>query len=72
MDTCLPDGYRYPGGGAFISLGLEAVCWSSMVGGSSAWFRALNTAYTSVHRRALSRSYGLSVRCVRNLRREKA
>lgn len=60
-------GNRSAGGGGFYNLGTEAVWWSSSVGGSGTWYRALNTGYTSVWRYADSRSFGFSVRCVRNL-----
>ena len=62
-----PHGYRNLSGGGFYNLGTEALWWSSSVSGSGVWNRALNTGYTSVWRYADSRSFGFSVRCVRNL-----
>lgn len=60
-------GYRYPSGGGFCSLGTYAFWWSSSVSGTISWDRQLNTSYTSVCRHVDARSYGLSVRCVREL-----
>ncbi len=64
MSVC---GNRAAGGGGFYALGADTYWWSSSVSGSGVWNRALNTGYTSVWRSADSRSFGFSVRCVRNL-----
>nr|MDE5639500.1 fibrobacter succinogenes major paralogous domain-containing protein [Odoribacter sp.] len=63
-------GYRNYGGGGFNNLGTEADWWSSSVGGTGSWERALNTGCPSVYRGAVARSHGLSVRCVRDLIKE--
>ncbi len=60
-------GYRVHSGGGFNNLGAEADWWSSSVGGTGSWERALNKGYTSVSRSVYVRSYGFSVRCVRDL-----
>lgn len=60
-------GYRGDGGRGFYNLGTQADWWSSSVSGTGAWYRELNTSYTSVKRNVEPRSYGFSVRCVRNL-----
>ena len=66
MDNSLYDGYRNPSGGGFNNLGTNAIWWSSSVSGTGAWFRELSTSYTSVRRNVEPRSYGFSVRCVRD------
>ncbi len=60
-------GYRNHSGGGFYNLDAEADWWSSSIGGTGSWERALNTSNTSVYRGAVARSNGLSVRCVRDL-----
>ena len=63
MSVC---GWRNANGGGFINFGTEAVWWSSSVSGTGSWDRALYAGYASVYRGAVARSYGLSVRCVRD------
>lgn len=63
-------GYRSHSGGGFYYLGAEADWWSSSVGGTGSWGRELYTSYTSVRRNVASRSFGFSVRCVRELTEE--
>lgn len=60
-------GCRYPSGGGFDYLGTLAIWWSSSVSGTNSWDRQLYTSYTSVCRDVNARSYGFSVRCVREL-----
>ena len=59
-------GYRTHSGGGFNNLGAEADWWSSSVGGTGSWNRVLYSGYTSVVRYPYARSYGFSVRCVRD------
>ena len=66
MDNCLYDGYRNPSGGGFYNLGTNALWWSSSVSGTGSWDRQLTSSYASVLRCVESRSYGFSVRCVRD------
>ena len=63
-------GFRTHSGGGFNHLGTGALWWSSSVSGSGVWGRALGTGSTSVWRFADSRSFGFSVRCVRELTEE--
>ena len=62
-----PHGCRGYGARGFYDLGTRAYWWSSSVSGTGSWERALYTGYASVYRGAVARSYGLSVRCVRDL-----
>lgn len=69
MNNSLLYGRRAPNGGSFANLGTNGIWWSSSVSGTGSWERELNVGYTSVCRNLAARSYGLSVRCVRNLMR---
>lgn len=60
-------GCRNPGGAGFCNLGTHALWWCSSVSGTGGWYRQLYTSDTSVARSVYVRSYGLSVRCVREL-----
>jgi uncharacterized protein (TIGR02145 family) len=51
---------------SFNSMGSYTYFWSSTGSGSSAWNRYLNTSYSTVYRRTLSKAAGFSVRCLRN------
>jgi uncharacterized protein (TIGR02145 family) len=60
-------GYRHANGAQFYDRGVHVTIWSSSVGSSSgAWHRFLVYNSTQVFRNYPSRSYGLSVRCVRD------
>lgn len=62
----LPGGWRNPAG-KFLNLGKFAYFWSSWHGGpSSAWYRMLWNRSDNSARNILNRSYGLSIRCIRN------
>jgi uncharacterized protein (TIGR02145 family) len=62
----LPAGFRYYNGSYFIR-GSYAYFWSSSLSGSSnAWDRTFGYNYATVLRYNAYRSYGLSVRCVRD------
>lgn len=64
---CLFQSFRNLNSGGFYGLGGETYWWSSTVRGTYGWYRGIVLGYPSVCRRANFRSYGLSVRCVRNL-----
>ena len=59
-------GCRGDGARGFYYLGTRANWWSSSVGGTGSWDRGLYSGYTSVCRYVNARSYGFSVRCVRD------
>jgi uncharacterized protein (TIGR02145 family) len=62
----LPGGCRNPDG-KFFNLGNFAYFWSSwQVGASSAWHRTLWNRNINMSRNILNRSYGFSVRCIRD------
>ncbi len=63
--TGLPGGYRSTSG-TFCSLASYARLWSSSEGGSGAWGRTLGCSNAQVHRGDADKSYGFSVRCVRD------
>jgi uncharacterized protein (TIGR02145 family) len=63
----IPAGYRSFDGSAFEGRGLKAALWSSSAYSlGTAWYRRVshNTGY--VYRYTVSRSYGASVRCIKN------
>ncbi len=63
----LPGGYRYISGGTFHYLGTRGNWWSSTPNdGSTAWRRSLGYTEARVLRITYNKSYGFSVRCVRN------
>jgi uncharacterized protein (TIGR02145 family) len=63
----VPAGYRYSNGAQFYRRGLHVVYWSSAVGNSSnAWHRTFEYNFAQAHRYLNYRSYGFSVRCVRD------
>jgi uncharacterized protein (TIGR02145 family) len=62
----VPAGLRYNNGAQFYNRGLQVVYWSSAVGSSSsAWYREFYYAYAQMRRNTSHRSFGFSVRCVR-------
>jgi uncharacterized protein (TIGR02145 family) len=63
----LPAGYRYYSGSSFNYRGNYAYFWSSSAYSSTnAWNRYFYYLYATVYRSYNSRSYGFSVRCVRD------
>ncbi|MEI6528428.1 MAG: FISUMP domain-containing protein [bacterium] len=52
--------------GTFAYLGANGLFWESLQSGSSAWDRTLNSGYATVGRGTLSKSFGFSVRCLKN------
>lgn len=64
--TALPGGYRNSRG-SFVNLGNYATFWSATGGGSSyAWYRTLHYDDVDVGRDDDDKSYGFSVRCVKD------
>jgi len=64
--TALPGGYRR-GDGGFASLGTYAAFWSaSEIDASGSWSRGLYCGYDGVGRYSSYRSYGFSVRCLKD------
>jgi len=65
--TALPGGYRHYYGGYYGGMGYYGYFWSAPEGSSStAWYRILNYNYSDVDRSYFSKSYGFSIRCVRD------
>jgi len=58
-------GYRNTNG-AFNNVGSNANFWSSLVSGSSAWKRNLNSGNATVNRNTNDKAYGFSVRCLKD------
>jgi uncharacterized protein (TIGR02145 family) len=64
----LPAGYRYGDGSNFNYRGTYAAFWSSSAyNGTNAWCRGFYYSYGTVIRNYSNRSFGLSVRCIRDL-----
>jgi uncharacterized protein (TIGR02145 family) len=63
----LPAGRRYYNGSYFVNRGSHAFFWSSSAtSGSDAWIRYFSYNEASVYRAYYYRSYGFSVRCIRD------
>jgi uncharacterized protein (TIGR02145 family) len=63
----LPSGYRESNGSRFTNRGINAYFWSSSArDGSGAWRRSFYYNYATVGRTYDGRSYGFSVRCIRD------
>jgi uncharacterized protein (TIGR02145 family) len=63
----LPAGYRRSNGSMFVTRGLAVAYWSSSVSRPGyAWCRNLNSSTAQVYRVNNARSYGFSVRCVKD------
>jgi len=58
-------GYRDTNG-AFYDVGSGAYFWSSLVSGSSAWRRDLNSGHATVYRTTYAKADGFSVRCLKD------
>jgi uncharacterized protein (TIGR02145 family) len=64
--TALPGGYRRISG-LFSGAGNNGIWWSSSeYDGSSAWYRGLDYDYAQVFRSDNTKSYGFSVRCLKD------
>lgn len=63
--TAFPGGYR-PSDGSFSGMGYLGFFWSATINGSSAWYRYLQLTNSKVSRSSSIKTYGLSVRCLRN------
>jgi uncharacterized protein (TIGR02145 family) len=65
----LPSGYRHGDGSKYTDRGNFTIIWSSSAySGTIAWTRGFSYGYPEVSRSTFySRSYGLSVRCIRDL-----
>ncbi len=65
--SALPGGYRNHSGGSSSSIGSTGYWWSATVHSSSlAWYRNLGHSYAASFRSNYYKSYGFSVRCVRD------
>ncbi len=65
--TAIPAGVRYTNG-TFYGIGNYGYLWSSTESNSSyAWYRTLGSYPNNVHRDDYYKSYGYSVRCLRDL-----
>jgi uncharacterized protein (TIGR02145 family) len=63
----VPAGYRGSNGSAFNYRGSQAIFWSSSAYSATyAWSRPFSYEYSQVNRGTGTRSYGFSVRCVRD------
>jgi uncharacterized protein (TIGR02145 family) len=66
----LPSGGRECNGSYFYNRGIDAIFWSSSAASSTtAWYRNFRYNYATVSRNISynsSRSYGISVRCIRD------
>jgi len=58
-------GYRNTDG-TFYDQGYNAYFWSSIISGSNAWARYLNSGLSTVLRRDSSQAYGFTVRCLKD------
>jgi len=53
--------------GSFYTIGSNTYFWSSSASSSSnAWYRDLNTSYSTVYRHYYNKAHGFSVRCLRD------
>jgi uncharacterized protein (TIGR02145 family) len=67
----VPAGYRRSNGAMFVSRGLAVAYWSSSVSRKSyAWCRNLNSSTAQVYRVNNARSYGFSVRCIKDTKKQ--
>ncbi|MDD2636023.1 MAG: fibrobacter succinogenes major paralogous domain-containing protein, partial [Bacteroidales bacterium] len=65
--TALPNGFRYGNSGTFSGLGYLGNWWSATESsGSNAWVRALHNNSAGTNSDYSDKSYGFSVRCVRD------
>ena len=63
MPNLVFPGYRGTAGTYFYR-GTYANFWSSTQSSPNAWYRGLNSSYSSVYRNAHTKAYGFSVRCI--------
>jgi len=66
MPNLLLAGYRRFTDGSFSYLGAYGYFWSSLQSGAFAWYRHLYSSYATVARYTYGKSYGFSVRCLKN------
>jgi uncharacterized protein (TIGR02145 family) len=65
--TAIPGGYRYGEGGTFSNLGNAGGWWSSTESGpNTGWYRNLFYNSNSVSRHSNNKTFGLSVRCIKD------
>jgi uncharacterized protein (TIGR02145 family) len=63
----LPSGLRGSSGSYFSSRGSNAFFWSSSaIDGTHAWYRYFDYSHATVSRNAYYRSFGMSVRCIKD------
>ena len=63
--TALPAGFRSTNG-SFYDQGTGGIFWSSSINGSHAWYRVLDTGYSTVDRHDDDQELGFSVRCIQD------
>jgi uncharacterized protein (TIGR02145 family) len=61
-----PGSLRYDHGGFIGGGGIDGSWWSSSLSSTNAWLRSLNYNLANFYRANTYRTYGLSVRCLRN------
>ena len=65
--TALPGGYRNFSFGNYYGMGLGGYFWSSTEGGNNgAWYRRLYYNYSEIGRSDYDKTFGFSVRCIRD------
>ena len=65
--SALPGGNRFPFGGAFVNAGASGGWWSATESSSTfAWDHSLEYNYSNITRNYLYKSFGRSVRCVKD------
>jgi uncharacterized protein (TIGR02145 family) len=63
----MPAGFRYSNGTQFVARGTDVLYWSSSVGSASgAWYWQFGYSVAQMFRNNNFRSFGLSVRCIRD------
>jgi uncharacterized protein (TIGR02145 family) len=64
--SAVPAGIRYSNG-TFSGIGYSGYWWNSTEGGPyDTWYRSMNNYYGSVDRYSVNKTYGFSVRCLRD------
>ncbi|MCF8372510.1 MAG: PKD domain-containing protein [Bacteroidales bacterium] len=64
--TGLPGGHKNSGGGTYVNMGGGANWWSTTQGGLGAWYRAIQYNDSVVFRYSNSKTYGFSIRCIKD------
>jgi uncharacterized protein (TIGR02145 family) len=71
--SALPAGLRFGDSGEFYNVGIDACWWTSTEeDASNAWLRNMFANMTSIYRIPDLKSFGFSVRCVRDVRKKPA